>query len=155
MQLVKSIVRPQMVEAVQEALTQAGVSGITVSEARGYGRQQGRVAVYRGREYRVSLQPKMVIECVVPDHLVRSAVDAVLAAARTGEVGDGRIFVMPVFETYTIRTGALEEAGDPANSNGRLPRASQFRHEQSGLNCSARRQGDICDDFSKTARSSP
>ena len=108
MQLVKSIIRPQKVEAVQEALAQLGVSGITMTEVRGRGRQQGRTAVYRGREYRVNLLPKMVIECVVPDHLARQAVQAVIQAARTGEAGDGRIFVTPIFASYKIRTGEHE-----------------------------------------------
>ncbi len=108
MQLIKSIVRPAKVDAVQDALNQIGVSGMTVTEVRGHGRQGGRTAVYRGKEYHLNLLPKMLIECVVPDHLARTAVKAVIAAAQTGEVGDGRVFVTPVFESYKIRTGESE-----------------------------------------------
>ena len=108
MQLIQSIVRPDKVEAVKNALAEVGVSGITVTEVRGHGQQKGHTAVYRGREYQVSLLPKMRIDCVVPDHLVQPAIEAVIESARTGQIGDGRVFVTPVLESYKIRTGERE-----------------------------------------------
>ena len=108
MQLIQSIVRPDKVEAVKNALADVGVSGMTVTEVRGHGQQKGHTAVYRGREYQVSLLPKMRVDCVVPDHLVQSAIQAVIESARTGQIGDGRVFVTPVLESYKIRTGERE-----------------------------------------------
>ena len=81
------------------------IAGMTVTEVRGHGRQKGHTAVYRGREYEVSLLPKMEIEVVVPDPAVDEAIKAIIGAARTGEIGDGRVFVMPVEQGYNIRTG--------------------------------------------------
>ena len=83
-------------------------SGITVTEVRGHGKQKGHTAIYRGQEYAVSLLPKMEIEVVVPDEIVDDAVKAIIQAARTGEIGDGRVFVFPVDQSYRIRTGELE-----------------------------------------------
>ena len=108
MQLVKSIIRPDKVEAVKDALEREGVAGMTVTEVRGRGQQKGRTAVYRGREYQITLLPKMQIECVVDEHLVEPAIKAIIQAARTGEIGDGRVFVTPVLESYKIRTGERE-----------------------------------------------
>jgi len=105
MQLVKSIIRPDKVDQVQQALGQLSVSGMTVTEVRGHGRQKGHTAVYRGKEYNISLLPKMQIETVVPDDAVEAVVQAIIQAARTGEIGDGRVFVTPVMESYKIRTG--------------------------------------------------
>jgi len=105
MQLIKSIVRPDKVELVKEALGRVHVSGLTVTEVRGHGTQKGHTAVYRGQEYSISLLPKMQVETVVPDHLVDDAVQAIIDAARTGEIGDGRVFVTPVTTSYKIRTG--------------------------------------------------
>jgi len=105
MQLIKSIVRPDKVDQVQQALGQLSVSGMTVTEVRGHGRQKGHTAVYRGKEYNISLLPKMQIETVVPDDAVEAVVRAIIEAARTGEIGDGRVFVTPVMESYKIRTG--------------------------------------------------
>jgi nitrogen regulatory protein P-II 1 len=105
MKLLKSIIRPDKVDAVKEALDKVGVSGITVTEVRGHGKQKGHTAIYRGQEYQVSLLPKMQIEVVVGDSLADEACRAIIEAARTGEIGDGRIFVMPVTESYKIRTG--------------------------------------------------
>src|SRR5262249_46237958 len=81
----------------------------TVTEVRGHGKQKGHTAIYRGQEYQVTLLPKMEIEVVVQDHLAESACAAIITAARTGEIGDGRVFVMPVERTYSIRTGGLGE----------------------------------------------
>jgi nitrogen regulatory protein PII len=108
MKLIKSIVRPNRVDDVKEALGQLGVSGMTVTEVRGHGKQKGHTAIYRGKEYSVSLLPKMEIEVVVPDGLANEIVKVITQAARTGEIGDGRVFVMPVDQSYRIRTGELE-----------------------------------------------
>ena len=105
MQSIKSIVRPDKVDDVKEALSKLSVSGMTVTEVRGHGKQKGHTAVYRGKEYQVTLLPKMQIETVVPDDIVDAAVQAIIGAARTGEIGDGRVFVMPVEQGYNIRTG--------------------------------------------------
>ena len=108
MKLIKSIVRPNKVDEVKDALSKLGVSGMTVTEVRGHGKQKGHTAIYRGQEYAVSLLPKMELEVVVPDETVDEAVKAIISAARTGEIGDGRVFVFPVDQSYRIRTGELE-----------------------------------------------
>jgi nitrogen regulatory protein PII len=108
MQLIKAIVRPNKVDEVKEALEKAGVTGMTVTEVRGHGQQKGHTAIYRGKEYNVSLLPKMCIETVVTDSLVDGVIKAIVAAARTGEIGDGRVFVTPVAQSYKIRTGERE-----------------------------------------------
>ena len=108
MKLIKSIVRPNKVDDVKNALERLQISGMTVTEVRGHGKQKGHTAIYRGQEYNVSLLPKMEIEVVIPDSVVADAVKAITEAARTGEIGDGRIFVIPVLESYKIRTGEKE-----------------------------------------------
>ena len=108
MKLIKSIVRPNKVDDVKNALEKLQISGMTVTEVRGHGKQKGHTAIYRGQEYNVSLLPKMEIEVVVPDTIVDAAVKAITEAARTGEIGDGRIFVIPEGESYKIRTGEKE-----------------------------------------------
>jgi nitrogen regulatory protein PII len=105
MKLLKSIVRPNKVDEVKDALTKIGISGMTVTEVRGHGKQKGHTAIYRGKEYNVSLLPKMQIEVVVDDSIADDAIKAIIQSARTGEIGDGRVFVLPVGETYKIRTG--------------------------------------------------
>ena len=105
MKLIKSIVRPNKVDEVKDALTKIGISGMTVTEVRGHGKQKGHTAIYRGKEYNVSLLPKMQIEVVVADSTADEAIKAIIQSARTGEIGDGRVFVLPVGETYKIRTG--------------------------------------------------
>jgi nitrogen regulatory protein P-II 2 len=105
MKLIKCIVRPNKLDEVRDALGRLSVSGLTVTEVRGHGRQKGHKAVYRGREYEVSLLPKIMIDVVAPEALVDEVVRAVVEAARTGEIGDGRIFVLPVEQAYHIRTG--------------------------------------------------
>ena len=105
MKLIKAIVRPNKVDDVRAALEKMNVSGMTVTEVRGHGKQKGHTAIYRGKEYQVSLLPKMEIELVVDDATVDEAVKAIMVAARTGEIGDGRVFVLPVGNTYRIRTG--------------------------------------------------
>jgi nitrogen regulatory protein PII len=108
MKLIKSIVRPNKVDDVRNALEKLQISGMTVTEVRGHGKQKGHTAIYRGQEYNVSLLPKMEIEVVVSEAIVDAAVKAIAEAARTGEIGDGRIFVIPVGESYKIRTGEKE-----------------------------------------------
>jgi nitrogen regulatory protein PII len=96
------------VDSVKEALGKLDISGMTVTEVRGHGRQKGHTTVYRGKEYHVDLLPKMEIETVVPDPMVDDVVRAIIEAARTGQIGDGRVFVAPVTHSYKIRTGELE-----------------------------------------------
>jgi nitrogen regulatory protein PII len=108
MKLIKSIVRPNKVDDVRNALEKLQISGMTVTEVRGHGKQKGHTAIYRGQEYNVSLLPKMEIEVVVSEAIVDAAVKAIAEAARTGEIGDVRIFVIPVGESYKIRTGEKE-----------------------------------------------
>lgn len=105
MKLVKSIIRPNKVDEVRDALEKLSISGLTVTDVRGHGRQKGHTAVYRGKEYSVTLLPKVEIEVVVEDDMVDDAIKAITAAARTGEIGDGRVFVLPVEQGYNIRTG--------------------------------------------------
>jgi nitrogen regulatory protein P-II 2 len=108
MKLIKAIVRPNKVDEVKDALGRLNISGLTVTEVRGHGKQKGHTAIYRGKEYNVSLLPKMEIEAVVPDEVVDQVVKAIIEAARTGEIGDGRVFVIPVTHSYKIRTGETE-----------------------------------------------
>ena len=105
MKLIKSIVRPHKVDDVRDALEKLNIAGMTVTDVRGHGRQKGHTAVYRGKEYSVSLLPKLEIEVVVPDAVAEVVIEAIMAAARTGEIGDGRVFVIPVEQSYNIRTG--------------------------------------------------
>ena len=105
MKLVKCIVRPNKVDEVREALEKASVSGMTITEVRGHGRQKGHKAVYRGTEYSVTLLPKIMVEVVIPDQMVDDTIKTIIETARTGEIGDGRVFVLPVEQGYNIRTG--------------------------------------------------
>ena len=111
MKLVTSIIKPFRLEAVREALTGAGVHGLTVAEVKGYGRQGGHTEIYRGAEYTVNFLPKIRVDVVVPDDRAAEIVDLVAAAARTGKIGDGKIFVLPVEEAVRIRT---DERGEDA-----------------------------------------
>jgi nitrogen regulatory protein PII len=108
MKLVKSIVRPNKVDDVRAALEKLNLGGMTVTEVRGHGRQKGHTAIYRGKEYDVTLLPKVSIEVVVHDDVAEEVIKAIIAAARTGEIGDGRVFVLPVEHSYNIRTGERE-----------------------------------------------
>jgi nitrogen regulatory protein P-II 1 len=105
MKLIKSIVRPNRVDDVREALEQMNIPGMTVTEVRGHGRQKGHTAIYRGKEYNVTLLPKVEIEVVVQDDVADQVIEAIIKAARTGEIGDGRVFVTPIEHSYNIRTG--------------------------------------------------
>jgi nitrogen regulatory protein PII len=105
MKLIKAIIRPNKLEEVVDALAVLNVTGLTVTEVRGHGRQKGHKTVYRGAEYQVTLLPKVMIDVVVFESQLHDALEAIVAAARTGEIGDGRIFVLQVEEGYNIRTG--------------------------------------------------
>ena len=105
MKKIEAIIKPFKLDDVKEALTEIGVSGITVTEAKGFGRQKGHTELYRGAEYVVDFLPKVRLEVVVDDGLVERAVEAIANAARTGRIGDGKIFVTTVEEALRIRTG--------------------------------------------------
>ncbi|HVM18418.1 MAG TPA: P-II family nitrogen regulator [Egibacteraceae bacterium] len=105
MKLVVAIVKPFKVEDVKESLGDVGVTGLTISEARGFGRQRGHTEVYRGAEYTVDFIPKTRIEVMVDDAEVDGVIDAIVKAARTGKIGDGKVFVLPLEEAVRIRTG--------------------------------------------------
>src|SRR5437016_8495157 len=105
MKLLKCIVRPEKLEEVKEELTKSNVTGMTITEVRGHGRQKGHKAVYRGTEYSVTLLPKIMIELVITDEIVDDTIKTIIETARTGEIGDGRVFVLPVEQGYNIRPG--------------------------------------------------
>jgi nitrogen regulatory protein P-II 1 len=111
MKKLEAIIQPSRLDSVKDALREIGVDGMTVSEVRGHGRQQGHTEVYRGREYSVDLLPKIKIEMVLPDKLVDSAIDTILKTAKTGKIGDGKIFLSTVDEAIRIRN---EERGENA-----------------------------------------
>jgi nitrogen regulatory protein P-II 1 len=105
MKLVVAVVKPFKLEEVKNALEEVGLRGMTVSDARGFGRQRGHTEVYRGAEYRVDFLPKLRLEVAVEDEIAQEAVDALVAAARTGSIGDGKVWVIPVEQVVRIRTG--------------------------------------------------
>ena len=109
MKKIEAIVKPFKLDEVKEALAEVGVQGLTVIEAKGFGRQKGHTELYRGAEYVVDFLPKVKIEVVVADHQVHAVVEAIQNAARTGRIGDGKIFVLPVDEVIRIRTGERGE----------------------------------------------
>jgi nitrogen regulatory protein P-II 1 len=105
MKKIEAIIKPFKLDEVKEALQDAGIQGITVTEAKGFGRQKGHTELYRGAEYVVDFLPKVKVEVIVPDNLCEAAVDAIQNAARTGRIGDGKIFVSTIDEAIRIRTG--------------------------------------------------
>lgn len=105
MKKIEAVIKPFKLDEVKEALQDAGVQGMTVLEAKGYGRQKGHSELYRGAEYVIDFLPKIKIEVVVSDDMVSSVVDAIQAAARTGKIGDGKIFITDVLDVIRIRTG--------------------------------------------------
>lgn len=111
MKMVMAIIKPFKLDDVREALSEAGVSGVTVTEVKGFGRQKGHTELYRGAEYVVDFLPKVKIEVVLADDMVDTAIEAIVSAARTDKIGDGKIFVSPVEQAIRIRTG---ETGDDA-----------------------------------------
>ncbi|GJD95520.1 P-II family nitrogen regulator [Methylobacterium iners] len=108
MKIVMAIIKPFKLEEVRDALTGIGVHGLTVTEVKGYGRQKGHTEIYRGAEYAVSFLPKLKIEVAVPADLTATVIDAIAAAARTGQIGDGKIFVVPLEKAVRIRTGETD-----------------------------------------------
>jgi nitrogen regulatory protein P-II 1 len=109
MKKVEAIIKPFKLEEVKEALNALGIQGMTVSEVKGFGRQKGHTELYRGAEYIVDFLPKVKIEVVVQDEILEKVLDAVTKAAKTGRIGDGKIFVLPVEDTIRIRTGETGE----------------------------------------------
>jgi nitrogen regulatory protein P-II 1 len=110
MKKIEAIFKPFKLDEVREALSEIGVSGLTVTEVKGFGRQKGHTELYRGAEYVVDFLPKVKVEVVVPDKLLDQAIDAIVKAARTGKIGDGKIFVTSVDQVLRIRTGETDEA---------------------------------------------
>ena len=110
MKLITAIIKPFKLDEVREALSEVGVAGLTVTEVKGFGRQKGHTELYRGAEYVVDFLPKIKIEVVVADETVDSAIEAIVKAARTGKIGDGKIFVTTVEQVVRIRTGETNEA---------------------------------------------
>jgi nitrogen regulatory protein P-II 1 len=110
MKQITAIIKPFKLEEVREALAECGVTGLTVTEVKGFGRQKGHIELYRGAEYAVDFLPKVKIEVVVQSDLVDRSVDAIMQAAQTGKIGDGKIFITPVERVIRIRTGEQDEA---------------------------------------------
>jgi nitrogen regulatory protein PII len=111
MKKIETIIKPFKLEEVKDALGEVGIEGMTVSEVKGFGRQKGHTEIYRGSEYTVDFLPKIKVEMVIPDDRVEAAVKAIVKSARTGKIGDGKIFVSPIEEAVRIRT---EEKGEAA-----------------------------------------
>ncbi|CUS96460.1 P-II family nitrogen regulator [Candidatus Chrysopegis kryptomonas] len=111
MKKIEAIIRPFKLDEVREALTEIGVRGMTITEVKGYGRQKGHTELYRGAEYKVDFLPKIKIEIVAPDNMVDKIVNAIIKSAKTGQVGDGKIFIYPIEEVIRVRT---EETGEDA-----------------------------------------
>ena len=109
MKKIEAIVKPFKLDEVREALSEIGISGLTVTEVKGFGRQKGHTELYRGAEYVVDFLPKVKIEAVIPTHLEEKAIDAIIRAARTGKIGDGKIFITDVQHVVRIRTGETNE----------------------------------------------
>ncbi len=105
MKLIKAILQPFKLDAVKEALGSAGVQGMTVTDVRGFGRQRGHTELYRGAEYVVDFLPKVMLEVMIPDEMADRVVQAIIEAAKTGKVGDGKVFVLPAEDVIRIRTG--------------------------------------------------
>jgi nitrogen regulatory protein P-II 2 len=108
MKLVTAIIKPFKLDEVRDALTQVGVHGMTVTEVKGYGRQRGHTEIYRGAEYAVHFLPKIRVEIAVPTEAVAGVIEAIGAAAKTGQIGDGKIFVTPIDQAVRIRTGETD-----------------------------------------------
>jgi len=111
MKKIEAIIKPFRLEEVKDALGEVGIEGMTVTEVKGFGRQKGHTEIYRGSEYTVDFLPKIKIELVLPDNLVEAAVSAIVKSAKSGKIGDGKVFVSPIEQAIRIRT---EEKGDQA-----------------------------------------
>lgn len=110
MKKIEAVIKPFKLDEVREALSEVGVTGLTVTEVKGFGRQKGHTELYRGAEYVVDFLPKVKLEVIVSDGVVDGAIEAIIKAARTGKIGDGKIFVFPVEHAVRIRTGETDEA---------------------------------------------
>ena len=110
MKKIEAIIKPFKLDEVRDALSEVGVTGLTVTEVKGFGRQKGHTELYRGAEYVVDFLPKIKIELVIADSSVEQAIEAIIKAARTGKIGDGKIFVTPVEQIVRIRTGETDES---------------------------------------------
>ena len=110
MKKIEAIIKPFKLSEVKAALNEIGIQGMTVTEVKGFGRQKGHTEIYRGSEYTVDFLPKVKIETVLPDHLADQAVQAIIKAAKTGKIGDGKVVVWPVTEAYRIRTDERDDA---------------------------------------------
>ncbi len=110
MKKIEAVIKPFKLDEVREALSEVGITGLTVTEVKGFGRQKGHTELYRGAEYVVDFLPKIKIEVVVASDVVEQAVEAIIKAARTGKIGDGKIFVMPVEQVVRIRTGETNKS---------------------------------------------
>ena len=110
MKMITAVIKPSRLDAVLDAVTEAGASGLTVTEVRGYGRQKGKTEVYRGAEYEVKLLPKVKLEIAVPADICESVVDAIQRTANTGKIGDGKVFVLDLEQALRIRTGDHDDA---------------------------------------------
>jgi nitrogen regulatory protein P-II 1 len=110
MKKIEAIIKPFKLDDVKEALTELGVVGMTVTEVRGFGRQKGHTELYRGSEYTIDFLPKVKVEVVIPDDLVDKVVSTIVGAAKTGSIGDGKVFVLPLGEAIRIRTGEQGQA---------------------------------------------
>ena len=109
MKIIMAVIKPFKLDAVRDALTRLGINGLTVTEVRGFGRQRGQTEIYRGNEYAVNFLPKLKIEVAVPSDRVEETIDAISAAAKTGHIGDGKIFVSGIDRAVRIRTGEIDE----------------------------------------------
>ena len=109
MKLIKAIIKPFKLEDVKDALSEIGIEGMTVLEAKGFGRQKGHTEIYRGSEYTIDFLPKVVIEVAVPDDLSDKVIDTIVNAAKTEKIGDGKVFVLPIEQAIRIRTGEQGE----------------------------------------------
>lgn len=111
MKKIEAIIKPFKLQDVKDALHEVGIQGMTVTEVKGFGRQKGHTEIYRGSEYTVDFMPKMKLEIILPDAQIKPAVDAIIKAAKTGKIGDGKVFILPVNDAVRIRT---DERGDEA-----------------------------------------
>jgi nitrogen regulatory protein P-II 2 len=109
MKIVMAVIKPFKLDPVRDALTRVGINGLTVTEVKGYGRQRGQTEIYRGSEYAVNFLPKLKIEVAVPSDRVEETIDAISGAAKTGQIGDGKIFVFGIDRAVRIRTGEIDE----------------------------------------------
>lgn len=110
MKLIIAVIKPSKLDAVLDAVTEAGASGLTVTEVRGYGRQRGKTEVYRGAEYEIKLLPKVKLEIAVPDDILEAVIEALQRTANTGKIGDGKVFVLDLERALRIRTGETDAA---------------------------------------------